>query len=73
MSWRISRTDFVRREIDFLAERFAGHKNLPSIGLTDDAGRTWTTGGAEGDPARRERPRRGPRSAGSRAGATAPP
>ncbi|WP_328313548.1 maleylpyruvate isomerase family mycothiol-dependent enzyme [Streptomyces sp. NBC_00442] len=43
--------DFVRRETDFLTDRFAGHKDLPSIGLSDDKGRTWTTGGgAEGDP-----------------------
>ncbi|MFF4184240.1 maleylpyruvate isomerase family mycothiol-dependent enzyme [Streptomyces sp. NPDC001691] len=45
--------DFVSRETDFLAERFAGHKDLPSIGLSDDTGRTWTTGGgAEGGPVR---------------------
>ncbi|MFI6683440.1 maleylpyruvate isomerase family mycothiol-dependent enzyme [Streptomyces sp. NPDC050485] len=37
--------DFVRREIEFLADRFTGHKNLPSIALTDDTGRSWTTGG----------------------------
>ncbi|MFE3681652.1 maleylpyruvate isomerase family mycothiol-dependent enzyme [Streptomyces sp. NPDC059095] len=37
--------DFVRRETDFLAERFAGHQDLPSLALSDDAGRTWTTGG----------------------------
>ncbi|RCH69729.1 maleylpyruvate isomerase family mycothiol-dependent enzyme [Streptomyces sp. SDr-06] len=45
--------DFVSRETDFLAERFAGHKDLPSIGLSDDTGRTWTTGGGvEGGPVR---------------------
>ncbi|MFG2719457.1 maleylpyruvate isomerase family mycothiol-dependent enzyme [Streptomyces sp. NPDC048416] len=37
--------DFVRRETDFLTERFAGHKDLPPVTLTDHAGRTWTTGG----------------------------
>ncbi|WP_331446040.1 maleylpyruvate isomerase family mycothiol-dependent enzyme [Streptomyces xanthochromogenes] len=43
--------DFVRRETDFLADRFAGHKDVPPIALSDDAGRTWTTGGgAEGGP-----------------------
>ncbi|MCX5383113.1 maleylpyruvate isomerase family mycothiol-dependent enzyme [Streptomyces sp. NBC_00083] len=41
--------DFVRRETDFLTARFAGHKDLPTIALSDDKGRTWTTGGgAEG-------------------------
>ncbi|MFE7777608.1 maleylpyruvate isomerase family mycothiol-dependent enzyme [Streptomyces sp. NPDC057445] len=43
--------EFTTREIDFLAERFAGHKDVPSTGLTDTAGRTWTTGGgAQGGP-----------------------
>ncbi|MFJ8307543.1 MULTISPECIES: maleylpyruvate isomerase family mycothiol-dependent enzyme [unclassified Streptomyces] len=43
--------DFVRREIDFLADRFTGHQDLPSIALTDDTGRSWTTGGgADGGP-----------------------
>ncbi|MEU9096257.1 maleylpyruvate isomerase family mycothiol-dependent enzyme [Streptomyces sp. NPDC048361] len=43
--------DFVRRETDFLTDRFVGHKDLPSIALNDDKGRTWATGGgAEGDP-----------------------
>ncbi|AYG83586.1 hypothetical protein DWB77_05784 [Streptomyces hundungensis] len=45
--------DFVRRESAFLADRFAGHKDLPSITLNDDAGGTWTTGGGgQGDPLR---------------------
>ncbi|GGJ26382.1 maleylpyruvate isomerase family mycothiol-dependent enzyme [Streptomyces brasiliensis] len=44
--------EFVEREIDFLAERFAGHKDVPSTGLTADDGRIWTTGGgAPGGPA----------------------
>ncbi|MFC8277411.1 maleylpyruvate isomerase family mycothiol-dependent enzyme [Streptomyces sp. NPDC057271] len=43
--------EFVLREIDFLAERFAGHKDVPSTGLRSEGGRTWTTGGgAEGGP-----------------------
>ncbi|MFI8422603.1 maleylpyruvate isomerase family mycothiol-dependent enzyme [Streptomyces sp. NPDC085479] len=43
--------EFVGREIDFLAERFAGHPGVPSTGLRADDGRTWTTGGgAEGGP-----------------------
>ncbi|MER7727219.1 maleylpyruvate isomerase family mycothiol-dependent enzyme [Streptomyces sp. NPDC096323] len=37
--------DFIACEIDFLAERFAGH---PAV-VADDTGRKWTTGGgAEG-------------------------
>ncbi|MFE9406144.1 maleylpyruvate isomerase family mycothiol-dependent enzyme [Streptomyces sp. NPDC006530] len=45
--------DFVRRESEFLADRFAGHKDLPSITLSDDTGGTWTTGGGgQGDPVR---------------------
>ncbi|MCT9088276.1 maleylpyruvate isomerase family mycothiol-dependent enzyme [Streptomyces sp. ASQP_92] len=45
--------DFVRRETEFLADRFAGHKDLPSITLSDDTGGTWTTGGGgQGDPVR---------------------
>jgi maleylpyruvate isomerase len=45
-------TEFVEREIDFLAERFGGHKDVPSTGLAAaDNGRVWTTGGgAEGGP-----------------------
>ncbi|MGW4030831.1 maleylpyruvate isomerase family mycothiol-dependent enzyme [Streptomyces sp. NPDC004838] len=40
--------EFVLREIDFLAERFGGHRGVPSTGLRTDAGRTWTTGGGAG-------------------------
>lgn len=44
-------TEFVEREIDFLAERFAGHKDVPPTGLVAEGGRIWTTGGgAPGDP-----------------------
>lgn len=43
--------EFTAREIDFLAERFAGHPQVVSTALVDPAGRTWTTGGgAEGGP-----------------------
>ncbi|MFD7937953.1 maleylpyruvate isomerase family mycothiol-dependent enzyme [Streptomyces sp. NPDC059755] len=43
--------EFVVREIDFLAERFAGHQAVPSTGLRSDGGGTWTTGGgAPGGP-----------------------
>ncbi|AOR34969.1 mycothiol maleylpyruvate isomerase [Streptomyces fodineus] len=43
--------EFVDREIDFLAQRFAGHKEVPPTGLTAGDGRIWTTGGgAEGGP-----------------------
>lgn len=40
--------EFVEREIDFLAERFGGHKDVPSTGLRSNDGRTWTTGGGAG-------------------------
>ncbi|MFG3285962.1 maleylpyruvate isomerase family mycothiol-dependent enzyme [Streptomyces sp. NPDC048111] len=42
--------EFVRRETDFLTERFAGHKDLPPLALSDDAGGTWTTGGGAQGP-----------------------
>ncbi|MFE9727197.1 maleylpyruvate isomerase family mycothiol-dependent enzyme [Streptomyces sp. NPDC005794] len=43
--------EFVLRENDFLAERFAGHREVvPTTAVTED-GRLWTTGGgAEGAP-----------------------
>ncbi|PZT69765.1 mycothiol maleylpyruvate isomerase [Streptomyces sp. SW4] len=41
---------FTEREIDFLAERFAGHPEVPATRLTDGT-RAWRTGGgAEGGP-----------------------
>ncbi|MER5910232.1 maleylpyruvate isomerase family mycothiol-dependent enzyme [Streptomyces sp. NPDC001982] len=44
-------TDFVEREIDFLAQRFGGHADVPSTALAAEGGRIWTTGGgAVGDP-----------------------
>ncbi|MBX7548930.1 maleylpyruvate isomerase family mycothiol-dependent enzyme [Streptomyces sp. NPDC004232] len=43
--------EFTEREIDFLARRFAGHKEVPSTGLSAGDGRNWTTGGgADGAP-----------------------
>ncbi|MFJ6831097.1 maleylpyruvate isomerase family mycothiol-dependent enzyme [Streptomyces sp. NPDC091209] len=43
--------EFVTREIDFLAERFGGHKDVPSTALDTGDGRVWTTGGgAAGGP-----------------------
>ncbi|NEC66669.1 maleylpyruvate isomerase family mycothiol-dependent enzyme [Streptomyces sp. SID9727] len=43
--------EFTAREIDFLAERFAGHPEVVSTAVADDTGRVWTTGGgAEGGP-----------------------
>ncbi|WP_330457134.1 maleylpyruvate isomerase family mycothiol-dependent enzyme [Streptomyces sp. NBC_00820] len=43
--------EFVEREIDFLAERFGGHEDVPSTGLATDEGKIWTTGGgATGGP-----------------------
>lgn len=43
--------EFTEREIDFLAERFGGHRDIPSTGLRSDGGRVWTTGGgAQGAP-----------------------
>lgn len=47
-TWRISPAEFVEREIDFLAERFAGHPAMPSTGLKSDGGLVWTTGGGAG-------------------------
>ncbi|MGW3631209.1 maleylpyruvate isomerase family mycothiol-dependent enzyme [Streptomyces sp. NPDC005122] len=40
--------EFVTREIDFLAARFGGHKDVPSTGLASDEGQFWTTGGGAG-------------------------
>ncbi|MFD7323410.1 maleylpyruvate isomerase family mycothiol-dependent enzyme [Streptomyces sp. NPDC059875] len=55
--------EFVLREIDFLAERFAGHKDVPATAIRTQDGRIWTPdggfqddaawttgGGAEGGP-----------------------
>ncbi|MFJ4919126.1 maleylpyruvate isomerase family mycothiol-dependent enzyme [Streptomyces sp. NPDC088725] len=42
--------EFVTREIDFLAERFSGHPDVPPLTLTAPGGRTWTSGGRNGDP-----------------------
>ncbi|WNF26436.1 maleylpyruvate isomerase family mycothiol-dependent enzyme [Streptomyces sp. C11-1] len=37
--------DFTTREIAFLAERFTGNPDVPATALTDEEGRTWSTGG----------------------------
>jgi maleylpyruvate isomerase len=44
--------EFTDREIDFLAERFAGHPAVPSTGVSVDGGRRlWATGGGtDGGP-----------------------
>ncbi|MDQ0990255.1 maleylpyruvate isomerase family mycothiol-dependent enzyme [Streptomyces sp. V3I7] len=43
--------EFVEREIDFLADRFRGHEDVPSTDLVSTEERTWTTGGgAPGGP-----------------------
>ncbi|MFD5816050.1 maleylpyruvate isomerase family mycothiol-dependent enzyme [Streptomyces sp. NPDC127038] len=40
--------EFTAREIDFLAERFAGHQDVPATTLDAGDGRTRTTGGGAG-------------------------
>ncbi|MGW7430656.1 maleylpyruvate isomerase family mycothiol-dependent enzyme [Streptomyces sp. NPDC054861] len=43
--------EFVQREIDFLTERFRGHRDVPPTGVRAESGREWTTGGgASGGP-----------------------
>ncbi|GAA2952209.1 MULTISPECIES: maleylpyruvate isomerase family mycothiol-dependent enzyme [Streptomyces] len=43
--------EFVSRENDFLAERFAGHPQVVATSATAEDGRIWTTGGgADGTP-----------------------
>ncbi|MFJ6511201.1 maleylpyruvate isomerase family mycothiol-dependent enzyme [Streptomyces sp. NPDC091406] len=37
--------EFVEREIAFLTERFTGHPEVAATALTDEDGRTWSTGG----------------------------
>ncbi|NML49744.1 maleylpyruvate isomerase family mycothiol-dependent enzyme [Streptomyces sp. R302] len=41
--------EFVGREIEFLAERFATMGNVPPTVLRADDGRAWTTGAASGE------------------------
>ncbi|MDX2931055.1 maleylpyruvate isomerase family mycothiol-dependent enzyme [Streptomyces ipomoeae] len=41
--------EFVEREIDFLADRFRGHPELPSTRVTDGT-RAWTTGSTASEP-----------------------
>ncbi|MFJ3333658.1 maleylpyruvate isomerase family mycothiol-dependent enzyme [Streptomyces sp. NPDC086766] len=42
--------EFVEREIDFLAQRFAGRPDVPPTRLTDGT-RAWSTGGTAAEPA----------------------
>lgn len=42
-------TEFVEREIHFLAQRFTGHPDVPPTRLTDGT-RAWSTGRAAGAP-----------------------
>lgn len=42
--------EFTARETAFLAERFAGHPDVPAIALTATGGGRWSTGRAEGTP-----------------------
>ncbi len=42
--------EFTQREIDFLAERFAGHADVPPARLTDGT-RAWRTGRDAAEPA----------------------
>ncbi|MFG2130225.1 maleylpyruvate isomerase family mycothiol-dependent enzyme [Streptomyces sp. NPDC048751] len=41
--------EFIQREIDFLARRFAGHPDVPPTRLTDGT-RVWSTGREAGAP-----------------------
>ncbi|MGW0734700.1 maleylpyruvate isomerase family mycothiol-dependent enzyme [Streptomyces sp. NPDC002851] len=42
--------EFVRREIAFLADRFAGNAAVPPVRLTSSDGGQWQTGRTEGEP-----------------------
>ncbi|MER6921669.1 maleylpyruvate isomerase family mycothiol-dependent enzyme, partial [Streptomyces spiralis] len=42
--------EFVEREIDFLAQRFSGHPDVPPTRLTDGT-HTWSTGREAAEPA----------------------
>ncbi|MGV9343855.1 maleylpyruvate isomerase family mycothiol-dependent enzyme [Streptomyces spiralis] len=42
--------EFVEREIDFLAQRFSGHPDVPPTRLTDGT-RVWSTGREAAEPA----------------------
>ncbi|MFJ8000659.1 maleylpyruvate isomerase family mycothiol-dependent enzyme [Streptomyces sp. NPDC096310] len=42
--------EFTGREIDFLAERFAGHAEVPPLTLSAPDGRHWRTGCEAGTP-----------------------
>ena len=68
--------EFTEREIDFLADRFAGHPEVPPTRAVTDGTRAWSTGSATTADRRRahrgdrDRPRAPSCSAGSRAAAT---
>ncbi|MFE3830519.1 maleylpyruvate isomerase family mycothiol-dependent enzyme [Streptomyces sp. NPDC059092] len=42
--------EFTGREIDFLAQRFSGHAEVPPLALSTPDGRRWRTGREEGTP-----------------------
>lgn len=42
--------EFTGREIDFLAERFAGNRTVPPLALSTPDGRSWRTGRTDGAP-----------------------
>ncbi|MDJ0381370.1 maleylpyruvate isomerase family mycothiol-dependent enzyme [Streptomyces sp. G-G2] len=42
--------EFTAREIEFLADRWSGHPEVPPVTLASDDGRTWHTGSADGSP-----------------------
>ncbi|WP_171167734.1 maleylpyruvate isomerase family mycothiol-dependent enzyme [Streptomyces sp. I05A-00742] len=44
--------EFTDREIDFLARRFSGHPEVPSLLVTAEDGREWRTGSTDGRPVR---------------------
>ncbi|WP_344262418.1 maleylpyruvate isomerase family mycothiol-dependent enzyme [Streptomyces sodiiphilus] len=41
---------FTDGAVPYLARRFAGHPELPPLRLTAEDGRTWSSGGSEGEP-----------------------
>lgn len=42
--------EFTQREIDFLAARFRGHRDVPAVVIEEDDGRRIPTGRDEGEP-----------------------
>ncbi|GAA3874535.1 maleylpyruvate isomerase family mycothiol-dependent enzyme [Streptomyces sedi] len=43
---------FLDRAVDYLANRYAGHPDLPAVELRAEDGRGWRTGATEGEPRR---------------------